>query len=329
MKLDGKTSSSVEDFDRILAKYKGQSMTEVTVKNILKELEKSVISDEPIFAFINDDSCLGLNGNQCMDLIIQCLKGEQKCIEQFNSLDINQDIDISTMSISKAQVIAKKVGFSDKEVDDWYTIYYLPKYTKPLNPGLLKVFKAIKKKINIYDGKPPSCDKPILNETRSPKMRMRYVPSGGMTGGGNKNNYNNFIINLTALKNNLSMSGGAGNSHSLFLDNLNYLKELLKNNGKELDKKSENSIIEVIEKIQTYEKFLKKINHIITGFIYILDKTDYTFDKDVGNPTITVLSELLKKQEQIQKKNTKRGQQLIGFYGSIPLPYIMPMALSP
>lgn len=329
IKLDGKTS--VAEFDKIFEKFKGQPMNEATVNKILQELDKSVVSDEPIFAFINNEGCLGLNGNKCMELIIECLKGDDMCIKKFNELDLNQGIDISTISISKAQVIAKKIGFLDMEVDDWYTKIYLPKYKKELSAGLLKVFRAMKKKINIYNGKPPGCDKPVIEETRSPKMRIRYVASasGGMTGGGNKNNYNNFIINLTALKNNLSMSGGAGNSHSLFLDNLNYLKELLKANGKELDKKSENSIIEVIDKIQTYEKFLKKINHIITGFIYVLDKTDYKFDQSVTNPTITVLSDLLKKQELIQKKNNKRGQQLVGFYGSIPLPYLMPMLGSP
>lgn len=329
IKLDGKTS--VAEFDKIFEKFKGQPMNEATVNKILQELDKSVVSDEPIFAFINNEGCLGLNGNKCMELIVECLKGDDMCIKKFNELDLNQGIDISTISISKAQVIAKKIGFLDMEVDDWYTKIYLPKYKKELSAGLLKVFRAMKKKINIYNGKPPGCDKPVIEETRSPKMRIRYVASasGGMTGGGNKNNYNNFIINLTALKNNLSMSGGAGNSHSLFLDNLNYLKELLKANGKELDKKSENSIIEVIDKIQTYEKFLKKINHIITGFIYVLDKTDYKFDQSVTNPTITVLSDLLKKQELIQKKNNKRGQQLVGFYGSIPLPYLMPMLGSP
>lgn len=329
IKSDGKTS--VAEFDKIFEKFKGQPMNEATVNKILQELDKSVVSDEPIFAFINNEGCLGLNGNKCMELIIECLKGDDMCIKKFNELDLNQSIDISTISISKAQVIAKKIGFLDMEVDDWYTKIYLPRYKKELSAGLLKVFRAMKKKINIYNGKPPGCDKPVIEETRSPKMRIRYVASasGGMIGGGNKNNYNNFIINLTALKNNLSMSGGAGNSHSLFLDNLNYLKELLKNNGKELDKKSENSIIEVIDKIQTYEKFLKKINHIITGFIYVLDKTDYKFDQSVTNPTITVLSDLLKKQELIQKKNNKRGQQLVGFYGSIPLPYLMPMLGSP
>lgn len=328
IKSDGKPS--VTEFDKIYEKIKDKSINETTIKQILQDLDKLVVSDEEIFRSIDDEGCFGLDGGQCIDLVMKCLQGTDKtCIDKFNSLNLNKDIDITTMSISKALLIAKKIGFLDMEVDEWYRTIYLPKYKSELSTGLLKVFKAMKRKINIYNGKPQGCDKSVIEEPRSTKMRMRYVASS-MTGGGNKNNYNNFIINLTALKNNLSMSGGAGNSHSLFLDNLNYLKELLKNNGKELDRKSENNIIDVINKIQAYEKFLKKINHIITGFIYILDKTNFEFDPtDKSNPTITALSELLKKQELIQKKNTKRGNQLIGYYTSIPLPYLMPMIATP
>ena len=327
-KKDVKTTQMTqynEAIAKILKKY--SSVNKDNIPKILKELyDLDMPTDEPIFQSIEDDECLNLDGGKCMELLQQCLRGEKECIEAFNKLDTSKPIDISTMSIQKAKLIAGKIGFLYKDFKDWYKDY-LDK-NKPLTDPVLKILKAIKRRIDSFDGKPVSCDKEILRTPQHPGMVLRHIASntGNMTGGGNKNNYNNFIINLNALKNNLSMSGGACNSYSLFLDNLNYLKELLKNNGKELDKRSENAIREVIDKIYRNEKVYKKINQIVTGFIHILEKTNFKFDpKDDTNPTFTILSDLIKKQEKIQTNNSKKGIQLINLFTGVPLPYLMPV----
>jgi hypothetical protein len=333
-KTDGiPTKSKQEAYDNIIRKF--GAVSKDNVQEILKALSKLEMPDDEFFKSIDENECLNLDGGKCMHLLSECLKGDKQCIVEFNKLDFSKPIDISTLAIMEAKIIAHKIGFLEKSVDDWYADYVKKNSkTPPLSDGVLKVFKAIKRKLNIFEGKPVSCDKEVLKKAPEPGMLLRYVaPIGNMIGGGNKNNYNNFIINLNALKNNLSMSGGACNTHSLFLDNFNYLKELLKNNGKTFDSKSEFAIKETIEKISNYEKNLKKINKIITGFIYILDKTDFKFDekaKDANDPiTLTVLSDLLKKQEKIQTSNTKRARQLITVFQGIPLNVLMPMLAPP
>jgi hypothetical protein len=326
---DRKTAEAIEtkffeEIDKFIKRF--SKLDEASIKQIMKHILSIDYPDEEFFKPIAD-KCFNLDGKECLELISACSKGDSTCIDKFQALDFSKDIDIATIPIKLALDFAKRIGFYDKSVDDFYKAYK-EKYTSKssgkspdLHADVLKVFRAIKRKIDLFERKTTVCEIKLETKKRSPQMLLRHVAS--MTGGGNKNknNYNDYIMNLNALKNNLSMSGGAGNTYSIFLDELELLKQLLKEQGKEIDPNSEVAIKDMIEKIHKYENRLKEMKKLTIGLIHILENTDYKISEDKGKIlTIDALKLIHKEQEKIKSKNSRKAFQLVGLLGSVPYP---------
>jgi hypothetical protein len=331
---DSKTAEAIEtkffeEIDKFIKQFK--TLDEASIKQIMKHILSIDYPDEEFFKPIAD-KCFNLDGKECVELISACSRGDLSCIDRFQKLDFSKDIDIATIPIKLALDFAKTIGFYDKSVDDFYKAYK-EKYTTGKSSGkysgkspdlhadVLKVFRAIKRKIDLFERKSTVCEIKLETKKRSPQMLLRHVAS--MTGGGNKNknNYNDYIMNLNALKNNLSMSGGAGNTYSIFLDELELLKQLLKEQGKEIDSNSEVAIKDMIEKIHKYENRLKEMKKLTIGLIHILENTDYKISEDKGKIlTIDALKLIHKEQEKIKSKNSRKAFQLVGLLGSVPYP---------
>jgi hypothetical protein len=331
---DSKTAEAIEtkffkEIEKFIKQFK--TLDEASIKQIMKHILSIDYPDEEFFKPIAD-KCFNLDGKECIELISACSRGDLSCIDKFQKLDFSKDIDIATIPIKLALDFAKTIGFYDKSVDDFYKAYK-EKYTTSKSSGkssgkspdlhadVLKVFRAIKRKIDLFERKTTVCEIKLETKKRSPQMLLRHVAS--MTGGGNKNknNYNDYIMNLNALKNNLSMSGGAGNTYSIFLDELELLKQLLKEQGKEIDHNSEVAIKDMIEKIHKYENRLKEMKKLTIGLIHILENTDYKISEDKGKTlTIDALKLIHKEQEKIKSKNSRKAFQLVGLLGSVPYP---------
>jgi hypothetical protein len=257
-------------------------------------------------------------GETCINIITQCLKGElSECLAEFSKLDLDKGIDLKTMDYGVALHLAKKIGFADKTVEEAITKIRNENTKFVITDKLVFLFNAIKARIT---------DVTLTSYISKPNtLRIRAVPVRDVTdrakiglgqrgGGNNMDYYNNFIINVDALKSNLVMKGG---SNSVVLkQNIHYLTTLLQNHKKQIDPNDLNKINRLIDSITKGEENLKQIKGVIDGLITAInikkiDLTDFS-----GNPqlTYTMLEELNNKANDRQGKNLQKVSTCIGLF---------------
>ena len=282
-----------------------------------KNFGNDILDERRICGEIDNEQ---IDGAQCINIIKKCLSGTNKkeCFDEFKQLDLDKDINLKTMDYGLAVSLAKSLGFLDTTVD-----IALDNISKKENIEIserLKVlFEAIKAKINNVDGVSYTLKSKRVNKIEGIPVRDDGGQTESQTGGGNINNYNNFIMNLDALKKNLTMKGGS-NNYIIIKKNLNYLNELLKANNKQIDSSDLRKINLLIDKLEIGEQKLKKINNVIEGLIIAINlrKVDFT---NINKPIIyTVLKDLYEKSKDRQEKNLHKVDTLVSlFNGLLPV----------
>ena len=282
-----------------------------------KNFGNDILDERRICGEIDNEQ---IDGAQCINIIKKCLSGTNKkeCFDEFKLLDLDKDINLKTMDYGLAVSLAKSLGFLDTPVD-----IALDNISKKENIEIserLKVlFEAIKAKINNVDGVSYTLKSKRVNKIEGIPVRDDGGQTESQTGGGNINNYNNFIMNLDALKKNLTMKGGS-NNYIIIKKNLNYLNELLKANNKQIDSSDLRKINLLIDKLEIGEQKLKKINNVIEGLIIAINlrKVDFT---NINKPIIyTVLKDLYEKSKDRQEKNLHKVGTLVSlFNGLLPV----------
>jgi hypothetical protein len=263
-----------------------------------------------------------IEGSQCIDIITKCLSGDtDKCLTEFNKLDFDKDINLKTMEYSVALNIAKTLGFEKDTVTNALKKIKETNTKLEISPKLIIIFNAIKAKINYVDLVTFTPNTESIVKKRAIPLRDIGGQTGEQTGGGNTNNYNNFIINLDALKKNLTMKGGS-NNYIIVKKNLYYLKELLKADNKQIAEGDLERINRYIDKLQIGEHVISKIDKVITGLTRAIHekKVDLT-DGTLPNKPIAyqMLKELYDKSKEKQDKNLQKVSTLVSlFHGLVP-----------
>ena len=263
-----------------------------------------------------------IEGSQCIDIIRKCLSGDiDKCLTEFNKLDFDKDINLKTMEYSVALNIARTLGFEKDTVANALKKIKETNTKLEISPKLIIIFNAIKAKINYVDLVTFTPNTESIVKKRAIPLRDTGGQTGEQTGGGNTNNYNNFIINLDALKKNLTMKGGS-NNYIIVKKNLYYLKELLKANNKQIAEGDLAKINRYIDKLQIGEHVISKIDKVITGLTRAIHekKVDLT-DGTLPNQPIAyqMLKELYDKSKEKQDKNLQKVSTLVSlFHGLVP-----------
>lgn len=262
-----------------------------------------------------------IDGEKCINIITKCLSGNpDKCLAEFNELNFDKDINLKTMEYSVALNIAKTLGFDMDTVTNAINKIKQDYPTLEISPKLIIIFDAIKAKIDYVDLKTYTPKFESIEKKMAIPLRDVGRQTGGQTGGGNMNNYNNFIINLDALKKNLTMKGGSNNS-IIVKKNLYYLKQLLKDNGKQIDTSDLNKINRLIDKLQIGEHIINKIDIVITGLTRAInEKSVYLTDPTLA-PELAyqMLKDLYDKSKDKQAKNLQKVGTIVSlFHGLIP-----------
>ena len=258
-------------------------------------------------------------GGICIEIIKDCLQGDlSKCLLKFNTLDLDNGIDLKTMDYGVALHLAKKIGFADTSVDNAITQIKTANPNFTLTDKLIFLFYAIKARIT---------DVTLKTYTTTPNtLRIREVPKRDVTerstiglgqhgGGGDKNMdyYNKFIINVDALKSNLVMKGG---SNSVVLkQNIHYLTTLLQNHNKQIEPNDLNKINRLIDSITIGEEKLKQIKGVIDGLITAIHikKIDLNDNTQTSLP-YSMLEDLKNKANDRQEKNLQKVSTCMGIF---------------
>jgi hypothetical protein len=283
-----------------------------------KDFGSDILDERRVCGEIDNEQ---IDGAQCIDIIKKCLTGTNKneCFDEFKKLDLDKDINLKTMDYGLAVSLAKSLGFLDTTVD--IALDNIRKKDKDIqiSERLKILFEAIKAKINNIDGVSYTIKSKRVNKFEGIPVRDDGGQTENQTGGGNINNYNNFIMNLDALKKNLIMKGGS-NNYIIIKKNLNYLNELLKANDKQIDSSDLRKINLLIDKLENGEQKLKKINNVIEGLIIAINlrKVDFT---NINQPIIyTMLKDLYDKSKDRQEKNLHKVGTLVSlFNGLLPV----------
>ena len=262
-----------------------------------------------------------IDGKKCINIITKCLSGNpNECLAEFNQLDFDKDINLKTMEYSVALNIATTLGFNTDTVTNAINKIKKDNPNLEISPKLIIIFNAIKAKIDYVNLKTYT---PTFEPIEKPKgipLRDVRIQTVGQTGGGNMNNYNNFIINLDALKKNLTMKGGSNNS-IIVKKNLYYLQQLLKENNKQIDQSDLNKINRLIDKLQIGEHIINKIDIVITGLTRAINEksVDLTDSNLVPTLAYQMLNDLYDKSKDKQAKNLQKVGTIVSlFHGLIP-----------
>lgn len=324
--VSGKSTESNAKFNQIISSIKINDLYDLQkLLGIIKTLYSNIKYDSSYNSILDERRICGdgINGQQCIELLQDCLSGKNKdsCIKKFNSLDFKNGINIESMSYPVAVNLAKQIGFYDKSVDDFMSQMTGP--NKPKNE-LVLVFRAIQAKIGTFNelNQSQTTGTTILTHNGIP-IREFSSPSSSylIQSGGSKNNYNNFIINLNALKNNFSMGGGGGVSARLFLQNLKTLQDILKEDGKEIDDNDLQSIYNLIDRLKRDEMQFTKINLIINGLVTAMRNNQIDIKNIQPNKVpFTVLENLNDKAlKMIKKIGQKTGYLIKIFDGMVSM----------
>jgi uncharacterized protein (UPF0335 family) len=254
-----------------------------------------------------------LDGSSCADLLQQCLTTDgNDCIKKFNTLRWDQQINVDTMDYYVARNLAKHLGFYEQPVLDAVKAVTL-NIGKPVNDNVLLLFNAIKEKINKVEKRIDNKFKIRIESVKIPTMSQR-IPRVviGMHGGG-LTSYNDLIMNLDTLKNNLLMNGGGSDSSILIKTSLKQLIQLLEKEGKKIDDTDLARIHQYISSLERSEEKLKKVREYINVLIKAITENGYDIKK-IPEVTLGFLKEFAEKESSLVNTTELKVQNLHGTF---------------
>jgi hypothetical protein len=261
-----------------------------------------------------------LDGSSCVNLLQKCLTTSgNDCILEFNRQNWDKLINVDTMDYYVARNLAKHLGFYDKSVVDALKDIKDPSdlsgAVKIMSDSVIVVFNAIKEKINKVEKRIDNKFKIRLESAKIPTMSQR-IPRivVGMHGGG-LTSYNDLIMNLDTLKNNLLMNGGGSDSSILIKTSLKQLIQLLEKEGKKIDDTDLARIHHYISSLERSEEKLKKVREYINVLIKAITENGYDIKKEnVPKVTLDFLKEFAEKESSLVNTTELKVQNLHGTF---------------